>query len=93
MVKGTDLKSVPGVQMHKWGQVAQCTGIGGVRVKILRISYSDPNCPGAQENTAGLKSSALMMLALSPVARITNRPCRSAYFVTVPSAFRYATAP
>ena len=44
------------------------------------------NAAGAQENTAGLKSSALMMLALSPVARSTNKPCRSAYFAPAPSA-------
>ena len=34
--------------------------------------------PGFQEKACGLKSSRLTMLALLPVARMTNKPCFSA---------------
>ena len=41
-----------------------------------------------QRNTLGRKSIRLMMLALFPVARMTNKPCRSAYACTDASVFR-----
>ena len=40
-----------------------------------------------------MKSARLMMLALLPVARVTNSPCRAAYVADESSSFRYATAP
>ena len=65
------------------------------RLEPLAESY-DRACgreDRTRPNVRGRKFSWFVMLALLPVARITNRPCPCAYVSEDSSAFRYATAP
>ena len=89
--------AVPGYQPSKAPELAavEAAAVGARRLsaRAFRRGRSRDQPGGGAEKIRGLKSGRLTMLALLPVARMTNRPLRAACFVTESSASRYAMAP